>query len=224
MIDALSSANRKTTSPDNAIPRRPKSCGPDARYAGVKSGREPLQPERKPSTGTTVTIKRSITGESTKQAGAPPRAERRMQTARPWRLRSCAFYFCTRGCGCARASGVPRALIWAGANGVNPKRAGRSELRLRAPPRRHNNRGDCACHLREWGKPKRAGCLKNESEMDAAPISIVITGLVPVIHVLIATAEKSWMAGTSPAMTTVIEARCCHTLNVVPAKAGTHTP
>ena len=41
----------------------------------------------------------------------PLRAERRMPPARPWRRHSCAFYLCTRGCGCARASGVPRALM-----------------------------------------------------------------------------------------------------------------
>ena len=64
----------------------------------------------------------------------PLRAERRMPPARPWRLRSCAFHFCTRGCGCARASGVPRALI-----------EGRRKRGFWAPPRRHNNRGDGAC-------------------------------------------------------------------------------
>ena len=38
-----------------------------------------------------------VPGESTKQAGAPPRAERRMPPARPWRLRSCAFYLLHTG-------------------------------------------------------------------------------------------------------------------------------
>jgi hypothetical protein len=31
--------------------------------------------------------------------------------------------------------------------------------------------------------------------------SIVITGLVPVIHVFLSDVAKTWMAGTSPAMT-----------------------
>ena len=42
---------------------------------------------------------RPFTGESTKQAGSPLRAERRMRPVLSWRLHSCAYYLCTRGCG-----------------------------------------------------------------------------------------------------------------------------
>ena len=66
----------------------------------------------------------------------PLRAERRMFRRDRGDYARVLFYFCTRGCGCACASSVPRALI-----------QGEAMKEARAPPRRHNNRGDDACRL-----------------------------------------------------------------------------
>jgi hypothetical protein len=38
-------------------------------------------------------------------------------------------------------------------------------------------------------------------EIEATPSQLVMPGLVPGIHVFSAAARKTWMAGTSPAMT-----------------------
>jgi hypothetical protein len=107
----------------------------------------------------------------------PLRAERRMYPARPWRRHSCAFYFCTRGCGCARASGVPRALI------------GRKAHINNGRPRAVTTTGVITL-----------GYLKilnrNPSVMrGAATFTIVITGLVPRIHVLTCRSEKKDVDG-----------------------------
>lgn len=59
-----------------ARPRRPKSCGP------AKSGLPRSLPTGSVGlSGDDGDSLRAFAGESTKQAGAPPRAERRMQTA-----------------------------------------------------------------------------------------------------------------------------------------------
>lgn len=69
----------QATADEPRCARRLKSCGPDAR-SWRQSGRELLPTGGgNPQQGCGDVA--SSAGESTKQAGAPPRAERRMQTA-----------------------------------------------------------------------------------------------------------------------------------------------
>ncbi len=123
---------------DHTVCGRPKACHPGASASRQGAGRRRRSSYRgrwtSPSVHTTVVYSAPATGGASRSKPFQPlRAERRMISACSWRLRSCAFHFCTRGCGCARASGVPRALI-----------QGEAMKELRAPPRRHNNRGDGA--------------------------------------------------------------------------------
>jgi hypothetical protein len=86
---------------------------------------------------------RPFTGESTKQAGSPLRAERRMRPVLSWRLTRGAFTLHTR-LRTHRASGVPRALS---SRGRDVPRKARAQLRRETAKPRPNH---CRCLTFEY--------------------------------------------------------------------------
>jgi hypothetical protein len=100
--------------------------------------------------------KRPITGESTKETVKTIRAGSAGMSGEPVVTNLRVFYFYTQGCGCAQASGIPCALCF-------------REGRYLAMTRENRAAG-------------RKTCVWNR---DIYTSTIVITGLVPVIHVLL---------------------------------------
>ena len=134
---------------DHAVRGRPRTRYPGA-SPGTMGQRQGFLLVQRESGGASVPcsddhLRAGRRGFSRGKPFQPLRAERRVKRRDRGDLLVC-FSLCTRGCGCARASGVPHALIGRSANGASPRRAMAKRKELRAPPRRHNNRGDGA-HL-----------------------------------------------------------------------------
>ncbi len=162
-------AVKSTANDDGAARGRPKSRGPGVAVLTSKG------------TGGSVALvavevtydperwrKSRPPGRARTKPFQPLRAERRMFPARPWRRHSCAFYLCTRGCGCARASGVPRALTLGVARMGKPQARRAKRSGFRAPPRRHNNRGNGAW-LFENGNWNRSEAMRLNTLRTSSP-------------------------------------------------------
>ncbi len=119
------------------------------------------------------------------------------------------FHFCTRGCGCV-AHPAFRAPSLAEGRNAHPKLGRASVARSRSRIR------------------TMRGCLKvesgeqSEAKHGVASSTVVITGLAPVIHALLAMGRqrRGWQGQVRPRRSENV-ATSCDIHDVVPAQAGT---
>jgi hypothetical protein len=185
-------AVKSTANDDGAARGRLKSCGPGASMLASKGNSESSLRSRR---WRKIVVSRAVAKEPVH------RGERGIGRSN----------HCVRNAGCIRRDRGDDARVLStfaheAADALAhpafraPSLKGEAMTEFRAPPRRHNNRGDGARTLsallifaRTGQAPRAHGCLKTESKVDeahaAATPMIVITGLDPVIHVLLAKFE-----------------------------------
>src|SRR5262249_45200222 len=124
----------------------------------------------------------------------------------------CAFvrYFRTRDCGRSRRPAFPAPSERRRDNEkhnpgeIEPREGARMSPRHceRSEAIHLSSRGKMDCFVASLLAMTAASCLTIESESRRATLHPpVMPGLVPGIHVFLAHQPKTWMAGTSPAMT-----------------------